>query len=901
MATVKGTTSNDFIHRSGDGLLPPGGFIEITGVTTGNDTITGLAGDDQIFGDKGDDTLNGGPGGDELDGGPGFDYASYADQTEDKTKVFTGVVADLLAPTNNTAQAKGDTYTSIEGLIGSDFIDSLTGNNADNILQGGKSGDRLDGGAGLDIASYSDATGGVTANLADPTKNADKKDSSGKTTDYAAGDTYNSIEGLIGSAFSDLLVGNVEDNDLRGGAGDDTLQPGGGADKLNGGAGFDYVTYADQAVAVTASLADSTTNKGPAKGDTYTDIEGLIGTAKDDTLTGDADDNILEGGAGADSLNGGGGFDYASYADAAAAVTANLDDSTTNTGDAAGDVYTAIEGLIGSAFADKLTGDKNDNILEGGPLGDALDGGDGTDLASYAHAKDGVTADLGTPANNTGDALLDTYTSIEGLVGSAKADTLTGDGNDNILRGLAGADSLSGGDGADTLDGGTGNDTLTGGAGKDSFVFKPTYQSDLVTDFKVADDKVDLSAFSITSFADVQKLWSQVGKDVVIDFGAGDVLTLQNVKTGDLTASNFSLTGATTFGTPISALKSFGASTAAGGWTSQDKYPRVTGDVNGDGKADIVGFGDTQTFVSLGSSTGAFSVPIQSIKSFGSSTTAGGWTSQDTTPRTVGDVNGDGFDDIVGFGYSGTWVALGDSDGTFGTPFLGLQSFGSSKDAGGWTSQDADPRVLADVNGDGRDDIIGFGFDQTYVSLANADGTFQTPTTAIKGFGASTAGGGWTSDKIYHRTAGDVNGDGKADIVGFGDGGTYVSLGNGDGTFGTPFLALASFGVSSAAGGWTTNDLSPRTLADVNDDGRDDIIGFGSAGTFVALGQPGGTFTTPVLSTGLFGSSSTAGGWTTNNTYPRTADDVTGDGRADLLGFGDSGVFVSLASASTTT
>jgi hypothetical protein len=54
-----------------------------------------------------------------------------------------------------------------------------------------------------------------------------------------------------------------------------------------------------------------------------------------------------------------------------------------------------------------------------------------------------------------------------------------------------------------------------------------------------------------------------------------------------------------------------------------------------------------------------------------------------------------------------------------------------------------------------------------------------------------------------------------------------------DGSFQAPSFELAAFG--PAAGGWTSDDLYPRELADVNGDGRADIVGFGNAGVYVAL------------------------------------------------------------------
>ena len=184
-----------------------------------------------------------------------------------------------------------------------------------------------------------------------------------------------------------------------------------------------------------------------------------------------------------------------SYDTASAAVTANLASPNTNTGDAAGDTYSSIENLRGSNFNDKLTGDNNDNVLEGGSGEDALNGGKGVNTASYEHAATGVTADLSKPANNTGEALGDTYKSIQNLTGSAFDDKLTGDGAANTLTGGAGIDTLSGGGGSDKLIGGLGADILNGGGGKDQFVqLSPLEGIDKIQDFNVKDDTLVFSA-----------------------------------------------------------------------------------------------------------------------------------------------------------------------------------------------------------------------------------------------------------------------------------------------------------------------------------------------------------------------------------------------------------------------
>jgi hypothetical protein len=72
-----------------------------------------------------------------------------------------------------------------------------------------------------------------------------------------------------------------------------------------------------------------------------------------------------------------------------------------------------------------------------------------------------------------------------------------------------------------------------------------------------------------------------------------------------------------------------------------------------------------------------------------------------------------------------------------------------------------------------------------------------------------------------------------------------------------------------------------------------DIIGFGGAGTYVSFATRGGHFANPVLDDSNFGASNSGGGWTSQNVYPRMVADVTGDHQADIVGFGGAGVFVS--------
>ena len=185
-------------------------------------------------------------------------------------------------------------------------------------------------------------------------------------------------------------------------------------------------------------------------------------------LNGGAGNDTLVGGAGADTLIGGGGIDVASYATATGALLATLADPTANTGDAAGDSYRGISGLIGSSYADLLYGDANANVLNGGAGNDTLVGGagadtliggGGTDTADYSASASAVSVHLDGTVGTGGDAAGDVLSGITNLVGSAFSDTLYGDTNANVLDGGAGNDTLVGGAGADTLIGGAGTDT----------------------------------------------------------------------------------------------------------------------------------------------------------------------------------------------------------------------------------------------------------------------------------------------------------------------------------------------------------------------------------------------------------------------------------------------------------
>ncbi|MBW6512991.1 MAG: VCBS domain-containing protein, partial [Desulfuromonadaceae bacterium] len=147
----------NLVGGSGADILTGDGVANILTGGDGNDTLNGMAGNDTLYGGVGADTLDGGAGDDLLIGGPGADALIGGEGSDTASYANAGarVYASLLDPDFRAGEAFGDTYDSIENLLGSAFGDRLEGDHSDNILTGGGGRDFLDGYGGNDIFNVS--------------------------------------------------------------------------------------------------------------------------------------------------------------------------------------------------------------------------------------------------------------------------------------------------------------------------------------------------------------------------------------------------------------------------------------------------------------------------------------------------------------------------------------------------------------------------------------------------------------------------------------------------------------------------------------------------------------------------------------------------------------------------
>jgi Ca2+-binding RTX toxin-like protein len=487
-------------------------------VADGNDSLAGGDGQDLIDGGSGDDTLQGDAGNDTLDGGAGADVLSGGADRD----LFTGGAGD-----------------AVDGGEAGEDWDTLVVTGVDQILYGGGTNEAgtvlfLDGSTLsfqnieailADGVLHTAGDGIVQGTAGDDTLAPGYVDAQGDIIDG-----FDGLDDVVQAGDGNDRVDAGAGNDsVDGGAGDDVLVAGAGADTFQGGTGQDNLDASGAATGVAIDLST-----GAMSGDLVGDdliaggIEGVIGSAFDDTLTGfdsfdptftnqlyggagndlidgRGGDDVLDGGTGNDSITGGTGNDQIAGGDDRDVITAQGNDSVDG-GEGGDDFDTlVVDGIqsITYSSADNESGTVTlldgstitftgiETIREAGVNPDGLiwgTGGDDLIGAGYVDANGDITdnndAILSNPGSDDDEIYaLDGNDTIQSLLGDDRAyggtgndlvqtgagnDYAQGDEDDDTVEGGAGDDFLRGDTGNDQVFGGDGNDSVYGGAGNDS-------------------------------------------------------------------------------------------------------------------------------------------------------------------------------------------------------------------------------------------------------------------------------------------------------------------------------------------------------------------------------------------------------------------------------------------------
>ncbi len=352
----------------------------------------------------------------------------------------------------------------------------------------------------------------------------------------AGSDTLNGLGGsdtLNGGNDDDTILGAGGADTLIGEQGNDLLDGGAGADSISGGTGGDTLSYINSGAGVTVNLSTGSASGGFANGDTFSDIENLIGSGNADTLTGIATGSVINAGAGDDDVTGLAGADILNGANGNDVINAGTGDNT----------------VRGQGDDDTLTASSGQDSMFGGSGNDSIFSGSGNDLVSGQSGNDTLDASAGDDSvfGGSGNDDISGGGGNDALFGNGNNDRIDGQSGDDLLIGAAGLDTLIGGSGndtlrgssgADVLEGGRGNDTLSGGGQADTLIFRNGDDADLITGFQ---DNIDtlfldeaLWGGGLTEAQVVAQFAMQDGTAVEFDFGGGDTIRMTNITTGVL-------------------------------------------------------------------------------------------------------------------------------------------------------------------------------------------------------------------------------------------------------------------------------------------------------------------------------------------------------------------------------
>lgn len=385
-------------------------------------------------------------------------------------------------------------------------------------------------------------------------------------------------------------------------------------------------------------------------------------------------------------------------------------------------------------------------------------------------------------------------------------------------------------------------------------------------------------------------------KNIILDTVTKSSALSDLVSTGGVLNAEAALTLASTY-VPTRARGGSGFTTAAGWFDRENSRERVwPADINGDKRMDIVGItstGNISYAKSLGS--GAFeNSKIISTEIFESNA---GWFARNSHQRVwPADINGDGYTDFVGVATDGRiYASLNNRNFTFSGKIISGTKETGFKSSAGWFDLNTAERVWpADIDGDGKMDIVGISLKgDVYFCRSKGDGTFEPMQSVSTGIFLTEHN--WFSSSENPRVwPADVNGDKKTDFVGIAkDGRIYVNINtssNGKYSFTTTYISGTSDSGFATNANWFKSLNTDRVWpADVDGDGKVDLVGLTYTGSvYWAKSKGNGQFEslekiyckTFKSSAGWFYSSSTQRIWPA---------DITGDRKVDFVGVAENG------------
>ncbi|AFZ28724.1 Hemolysin-type calcium-binding region [Gloeocapsa sp. PCC 7428] len=913
MAIIQGTPGNDTLVGTR--------FADTIYGLAGNDFLLGLADNDTLYGGSSNDTLDGGVGIDSLIGGRGNDVYVVNNLNDKVIETANAEIDTVRSSVNYTLPNHVENLTltgnrNINGA-GNVLANQIIGNSGNNFLYGGTGIDTLYGGAGndtLDGGSDNDILYGGDGNDA---LNGDN---------YSYGYTGNDT--LCGGTGNDTLDGNAGNDILYGGTGNDSLLGSAGSDLVYGGDGDDTLSASSIFVRYSSIFYNFLFFEGDGDPDIL-----LGGDGNDTYIVVESGDRIIEtANAGIDTV-----IAYNSYT-----LGNNIENLTLGEQPYSS---SSISGT-GNRLNNVIVGNSTNNTLEGKTGNDSLNGGSGEDIL------------VGTDR------------------GIAERDTLTGGTGRDIFV-LGNATTVFYDDGNSTTSG-FGNYALITDFNPEEDVIRlngrrtnyylttsPTGLPTGTALFRKQQGTTDeliaiIQSATALDLNDAYFSLTEGGNNLfLLELDGNNGFTLQgdyrfpsgdSVSTADINGDGFDdiIIGGTSgvggsgrslsyvvFGkaSGIDARVDLTTLDGRNGFILQGlnyyDFPRISvnssGDINGDGFADIAinfsgssrrvdEYGDryyesgTQSYVVFGKPSG-FSASVDLSNLDGRN----GFISSFPIDA-AGDVNGDGFDDIiigapnmrenyVVFGKASGFDARFDTttlDGTNGFVVEGIPSD---------TYYEFDFLVsrAGDINGDGFDDIIiGAPFNdpngrsnagESYIIYGKATGfNARIDVTTLDGSNGFILQGINTNNRFGDllSSAGDLNADGFNDIIigAPGAGESYIVFGKASG-----FDARFDLATLNGTNGFVLeglnayDDVSSRfsltRAGDINGDGFDDIIieTLRSAESYVVFGKASG-FDARIDLTTLDGSNGFVISDTNNRFFGRSlnsAGDINSDGFDDII------------------